>query len=117
VFRLYWSVFLIILSQVLLAALYKCQRHAHSESGSELSFYEWVAEMSEHSDMFFYWSMVMRFQSLFLVFLRSIREGNWKLNVSARMMVMKYAFIFIIEAMATDNNIVAGFAITIVYNL
>ena len=43
--------------------------------------------------MAFYWSMLIRFQLLFLTFLRSIREGSWKLNVSCRMSLMKYVFI------------------------
>ena len=85
---------LTIYPQVLLAALYKCQKQAYDSSGTDIIFKEWVDEICDSSDMFFYWTMIMRFQSLFLAFIRSIREGNWNLNVSTRMMLMKYVFVF-----------------------
>ena len=44
--------------------------------------------------MFFYWNMITRFHKLYLMFVKSQREGNWHLNVAVQMKLMKFVFAF-----------------------
>ena len=52
---------------------------------SSNAFEELLEDENERSDMALYWSMLVRFQLLFLTFLRSIRERNWNLNVACHL--------------------------------
>ena len=75
-------------------ALTNCQKTAYSTSDTALSFDNWVEEQCEESDMWFYWNMIMKFQKLYLMFVKSQISADWHLNVATQMQLIKYVFAF-----------------------
>ena len=65
--------------QLSLVSIYTCLKKAHKASNSVLSLFSWAEERSSSSPMFKYWMLIMKFQINYLVFIRSMREGNFKL--------------------------------------
>ena len=53
------------------------------DSSEPLPFDDWCVKQVEGSPQFHYWYMVMHLECLMLVFLRSIREGNFPLYITA----------------------------------
>ena len=91
--------------------LYSYARYKKDRDSSN-RFEELLEDENERSDiMALYWSMLVRFQLLFLTFLRSIREGNWNLNVACHLWSMWLSWTEQITAdgcqqtfMLTDNS-------------
>ena len=54
-------------------------KRAHVESGSALSVLDWLDEAANSSQICFYWEMILNFEVLRLIYMRSIREGNFEL--------------------------------------
>ena len=67
--------------QLSVVSIYTCLKKAHKASNSVLPLFSWTEERSSYSRMFKYWMLIMKFQINYLVFIRSIREGNLKLFV------------------------------------
>jgi len=71
--------------QVTVLALHKLQREAFLPSPGpvydEQSFEQWKSSTSEKSPAFHFWDMVLRLEVLILIFIRSLREGNFLLYV------------------------------------
>ena len=80
--------------QVCLCALYKKLKDATIASGSSLSPLEWLTERSAQSQMCFYFRMVIQLQMEILIFVRSTREGNFKLNVEVMRSLLSWCFAF-----------------------
>ena len=73
---------------------YTCLKKAHKASNSVLPLISWVEERSLSSRMFKCWMLIMKFQINYLVFIRSMREGNFKLFVKILISLVKWFFIF-----------------------
>ena len=78
--------------EVTLCSLYLKLKSAVVNSGSLLSPLEWLAEKSKENDMCSYWLMVMKVQMHILIFVRSIREGNFSMYKCAMWVLMKWVF-------------------------
>ena len=57
-----------------MVAIYTLLKQAHANSRSNLSEFEWLAEVSKTSEMCFYWKMILNFQMQLLIFVRA--RGN-----------------------------------------
>ena len=78
--------------QVAACAIYKKLHDAHVESNSELSLLDWIEIRSAESEMCYYWKLILDFQVLALVFIRSIREGNFQTYVESLISICKWYF-------------------------
>ena len=80
--------------QVSLCVIYKLLKEAHIKSASNLSILDWLADASKNSEMCFYWKIIFEVQLGILIFVRSIREGNFKLYLAALYSFLKWYFAF-----------------------
>jgi len=78
--------------QVSVVVIYKLLREAHVKSESSMSEFEWLDEISKTSEMCFYWKMIINFQIKLLVFIRAIREGNFKLYLEVLFELLPWFF-------------------------
>ena len=85
--------------QVSLCAIYNLLKQAHLASNSHLSPIQWLDHMSTTSEMCFYWRIILNFQIHVLLFVRSIREGNFELYLETLYQSLKWFF-------ALDKNII-----------
>ena len=53
---------------------------------------EWLNDKAEESEMCRYWQLVMEMQMNILIFVRSIREGNFKVYAESIRSLIKWAF-------------------------
>ena len=75
-------------------SIYTSLKEAHKESNSVLPLYSLAEERFSSSRMFKYWMLIMKFQIKYLVFIRSMREGNFKLFAKILISLVKWFFIF-----------------------
>ena len=80
--------------QLSVVSIYTCMKKAHKTSNSVLPLFSWAKERSSSSRMFKYWMLIMKFQINYLVFIRSIREGNLKLLVKILVSLVMWFFVF-----------------------
>ena len=80
--------------QVAVCALYGKLKDAVKKNGSSLSPLDWLKSKVHESDMCRYWNYVLHMQITILVFVRSIREGNFPVYASSIMALMKWIFAF-----------------------
>ena len=80
--------------QLSVVSIYTCLEKAHKASNSILPLFSWAEERSSSSCVFKYWILIMKFQIKYLVFIRSMREGNFKLFVKILISLVKWFFIF-----------------------
>ena len=80
--------------QVTLCALYKKLTEAVESDGATMSPFEWLSQQGKTSQSCFYWKLVMEYQSHLLVFVRSIREGNFQLYIESLQKLIKWTFVF-----------------------
>ena len=78
--------------QVSLCVIYKLLKEAHVKSNSSLSVLDWLSLMSKESEMCFYWKMIFEIEMAILLFVRSIREGNFELYKDALFSFLKWYF-------------------------
>ena len=69
--------------------IYTCLKEAHKVSNSVLLF-SWAEERFSSSSMFKYWMLIMKFQISYLVFIRSMREHNFKPFVKILIFMVKW---------------------------
>lgn len=62
--------------------MHKMKQEAHLASKSRVPFSTWDAELKERSPTYFFWDMIMRFETLILIFVRSHREKDFALYVA-----------------------------------
>ena len=67
--------------QITLCSLFNQLREAMPNSLTDLSPYDWLSQKSKDSTSFLYWKCLIDLQVLILLYVRSIREGNFKLHV------------------------------------
>ena len=79
--------------QVCACAIYKKLKEAHKESNSILPVMDWLQKVrSNQSEMSFYWNIILHVEVSILVFIRSIREGNFTLYKQSLWSLMKWYF-------------------------
>ena len=78
--------------QVAACSIFMLLKDAHSRSGSELSIFQWLDDKSKSSQMCYYWRMILLFQLQILIFVRSIRAGNFSLYVQTLHTFLKWYF-------------------------
>lgn len=68
--------------QVTLLALFNLQRTAYAtNASSEISFEAWREGMMDRCTTFFFWDLIMRLETLILLFVRAHREKDFSLYV------------------------------------
>ena len=80
--------------QVSVVVIYTLLKKAYVESGSALSVLDWPDEVDKHSQMCFYWNMILNFEVLLLIYMRSIREGNFELYLASLYRMLPWFFGF-----------------------
>ena len=80
--------------QLSLCSLFKMLEEAAADDMSDSSAYDWLCKKCEESDMYLYWKMVIELEIHILIYIRSIREGNFKLHVQTLRKLLKWFFIF-----------------------
>ena len=65
----------------------------YNETDGNVPLNQWIQERQRASDMFYFWNLIMRFQKLILIFLRSLRTHNFILYINSLVHLIKYAFI------------------------
>ena len=80
--------------QLSLCALFTMLEDAAGENLTSMSAYEWLCQKSTESEVFLYWKMVMELEISILVYVRSIREGNFQLHIETLRKLLKWFFIF-----------------------
>ena len=64
----------------------------HDESGDKEPVMEWLKDQCDKSEMCHYWYLILDLMLNLLIFVRSIREGNFSLYVSSLKQVVKWYF-------------------------
>ena len=64
--------------QVAACAVFRKLKDTFVQSNSLLPILDWLQHGSKESEMCFYWKLILDFQVLVLVFIRSIPEGNFQ---------------------------------------
>ena len=68
--------------QVSEVVIYNLLKKAYLSSGSKLSILEWLDEEAKTSQMCFYWRMILNYELLVLLYVRSIRQGIFELYLA-----------------------------------
>lgn len=80
--------------QLSLCSLFTNLEEAAGESMTDMSAYDWLCEKSVENEVYRFWKMVMELEMYILIYIRSIREGNYKLYVETLRKLLKWFFIF-----------------------
>ena len=75
-----------------MVAMYTLLKKAHVESGSALSGLDWLDEARKHSQMCFHWNVIVNFEVLLLIYMWSIREGNFELYLASLYHMLPWFF-------------------------
>ena len=78
--------------QVSIVTIYNMLKDAHAKSGSSRPIFEWLDERAKTSQMCFYWKMILNFEIQYLMFVRSLRQGNFNLYLSTLHRFLKWLF-------------------------
>ena len=85
--------------QITLCALFIKLREATSVNETDLSPYDWLTQKSKNNASFLYWKCVIDLEINVLLYIRSIREGNFKLHVEVLYKLLSWYFIMTIMIM------------------
>ena len=80
--------------QITFCSLFNQLHEAMPNSLTDLSPYNWLSQKSKDSTSFLYWKCVIDLQVLILLYVRSIREGNFKLHVEVLFKLLIWFFMF-----------------------
>ena len=69
--------------QVAACAVFRKLKDAYIQSNYLLPFLDWLEHRSKESEICFSWKLILDFQVLVLVFIRSIREGNFQVYIES----------------------------------
>ena len=83
--------------QVTAASLYTLINQAYKASidspeTESMTFEEWCADQSSHSIQFNYWLKTLSLEILLLLYVRSLREGNFQLYIESLTKLMPWMF-------------------------
>ena len=78
--------------QVTTCSLHILQQVAFSEYEGELSFNEWCEEQIKSIPQFHYWHIVLQLELLALVYVSSLRVGNFPLYISSLEKIAQWCF-------------------------
>lgn len=78
--------------QVSVVVIYNLLKKAYLSSGSKLSILEWLDEEAKTSQMCFYWRMILNYELLVLLYVRSIRQGNFELYLACIYRLLPWFF-------------------------
>ena len=78
--------------QVAICVIYKLLKETHVDSQSILSLFDWLGERSKISQMAYYWRLILNFQTQVLIFVRSVRTGNFLLYRETLFYFLKWLF-------------------------
>ena len=65
--------------QVAICVIYELLKESDTDSHRNLSLFDWLEERSEISQMAYYWRLILNFQIQVLIFVTSVRNGNFLL--------------------------------------
>ena len=85
--------------QITLWALFIKLREATSVNETDLSPYDWLTQKSKNNAPFLYWKCVIDLEINVLLYIRSIREGNFKLHAEVLYKLLSWYFIMTIMIM------------------
>ena len=80
--------------QLSVVSIYTCLEQVDKASNFVLPLFSLAEERSSYSRMFKYWILIMKFQINYPVFIRTMREVNFKLFVKILISLVKWFFIF-----------------------
>ena len=80
--------------QTSLCALFIKLKAAKEKSGSTLSVFEWLELRKNQNDMCYYWYLIFTLQLDIFLYIRSLRESNYKLLVYVMKNLMKWVLLF-----------------------
>ena len=78
--------------QVAAYAVFWKLKDAYIQSNSLLPILDWLEHKSKESEMCFYWKLILDFQVVVLVFIRSIREGIFQVYIESLISLCKWYF-------------------------
>ena len=78
--------------QVSVVVIYTSLKKGHVENGNPLSVLDWADEAAKHSQMYFYWKMILNVEVLLLIYMRSIWEGNFELYFASLYRILPWFF-------------------------
>ena len=78
--------------QVAICVIYKLLKQAHAHSQSNLSLFDWLEEKSKINQTVYYWGLILNFQIQVLIFVRSVRTGNFLLYRETLFYFLKWFF-------------------------
>ena len=78
--------------QVSVVDIYTLLKKAHVESESSLSVVDWLHEAVKHSQMCFCRRIILNFEVLLLIYMLSIREGNFELYLASLYGILPWLF-------------------------
>ena len=80
--------------QITLCALFKLLCDAMPDDIPDLSPYDWLSQKSKENTSFLYWKLVIDLEILILMYVRSLREGNFKLHLEVVYLLLSWFFAF-----------------------
>ena len=80
--------------QLSVVSIYNCLEQVDKAINFVLPLFSLAEERSSYSRMFKYWILIMKFQINYPVFIRTMREVNFKLFVKILISLIKWFFIF-----------------------
>ena len=78
--------------QVAICVTYKLLKKAHADNQGNLSLFDWLEERSKISQMVYYCRLTLNFQIQVLIFVRSVRTGNFLLYRETLFYLLKWFF-------------------------
>ena len=82
--------------QVAVYIMFSLLASAHKESGDKDPVLQWLKNQREESKMCHYWHIIIDLMLNLLIFVRSVREGNFSLYVSSLKQVVKWYYMPVI---------------------
>ena len=70
----------------------RLKRQAFVESDTELTFDAWCSEQLKSSPTFFFWDLILRFQTLSFMLVRSFRQRNFDLYIACLERIVPFCF-------------------------
>ena len=79
---------------ITLCSLFKVLDEAMPDTPTDMSPYNWLEQKSNASSSCLYWKLVIDLELLILMYIRSIREGDFKLHIEVLYLLLSWFFIF-----------------------
>ena len=77
-----------------MCALFLKLKDAKDKSDLTLSSLEWLEQTKNQNEMCYYWYLIVTLQTDILLYVRSLRESNYRLLIHAMKNLMKWVFLF-----------------------